>query len=151
MLKLYGLRREELLKDDNPFAVALLIIITEMEIGKLPDNQIITLCKEIAHNILERRLGERIREALFVFLYYYMHFGNEKMLHKFEKEIASIIHKNKDMVTLSFRQQCINKADKLEKLVDNIAKRLVKEKMSLDKVSEITQLPLSEIKKLAKE
>lgn len=82
-----------LLKNNNPFAQAVLTVLTAITNKNSDDEQIFSIKLELTRRLLSRKIQKDKIRALMNFLRYYIHFENPEMNIKFDKELYEITQK----------------------------------------------------------
>lgn len=87
----------ELAKDDNPFAMVILIVLLALRKGKITEDELYNLKVELARKLLQKNIAKNKIRALMNFLRYYVRFASKKTITKFEEAINVITNKQTTM------------------------------------------------------
>ncbi len=141
----------ELEKDDNPFAVVILTVLTALKNKDLPDKDLFELKARLLRNLVRRRIPREKIEKLVLFLQFYVVFRDKAYAKQYEEEIERVTKTTKPMgirelILEKVREEGEEKGKLEEKY--KIARELKKEGLPVEFIASVTSLPLEEVEKL---
>jgi hypothetical protein len=95
--KIADQREDELLKNENPFAVVILTALMAIRKKKVEEPELYDLKIGLAKNLLRRKIPASKITSLMSFIKHYLHFDDQENNNKFEEEIALLTNKNETM------------------------------------------------------
>jgi predicted transposase/invertase (TIGR01784 family) len=138
---------EELLANDNPFAIVILVVQAAIQSKKLRDDQIFPLKIELTKTLLTKEISKSKIRKLLNFLKYYIRFENKETEVKFEEELDFITEKRKTMGIEEFLLDRAKREGERESAI-KFVKTLVKETtFSVEKIASLVGVSVDFVNK----
>ncbi len=107
--KIVEQNEQELLNNNNPFAVVILAVKTALKSKKINELELFQLKLDLAKMLLQKQFSKEKIRALMNFLKYHIRFDKEETMIKFDKEIELLTGKS---ITMGIEEFLINRAEK---------------------------------------
>jgi len=144
---------EELLKSDNPFAIAILVGRTAFAGNRVKDSQehdavLMKLKLQLLRKLTERKNKREKISALMDFLRYYVRFENEENNSKFEQEIQEITGRSETMGIQELMLDRATKQGEQKKSRDVVENLLSKLGLSDEQAAEVAEVSIEFVQKI---
>lgn len=144
-----GQKEEDLLKQDNIFAIFLLIILWSLKITKKKEEVIFEKIKALVKDVLQREMPEKKLHKILDFLKLYPTFGDQLQC-VVDEFIDSIIIKNTTMgITEAAKMIAVERAKEKERN-DFVTGLLQESDFPIDKIAKIAKVPMSFVRSVKK-
>ncbi|WP_236974239.1 hypothetical protein [Membranihabitans maritimus] len=121
---------EELVKNDNPFATVIQIVLTAFKLNKLTNIEQVDLKFSLVRKLYDKGYQPKTIRALMLFIRFYVKLGNNNMNLLFDKKVKHIV---KNHETMGIEEMIIQEAKKrgveqgIERKVLEATKKMVQE------------------------
>jgi hypothetical protein len=155
--KVFSQKERELIQSLNPFAIIVLATFIALKKGKMDDEGIAKVKRNLTKMLYERNYPKVKIQKLFLFLNYYIRFANKENTRKFADEILSIYQpKSKSMGIIEACREiqkeydfeiAINKGKEIgiETNQEEVIVNAYKKGVTVEFIAEIVNLPISKV------